>query len=154
MSINGIQNGIQASAEFTSMSLSTSARASCCNNNPGIRFDEQQLQDIINRLSQAFRSAENCGGANNGQSCNAAGNESENTNEIKGLLEKLVNLLKSFMEKQGDGNQTQNANEKENGGDFLSKLLTAPFELAKSIFGGGNGGGIGGLLGGLFGGGK
>lgn len=163
MSISGIQNGVQASAEFTSMSLSTSSRAGCCNNNPGIRFDEQQLQDIINRLSQAFKANENCGETNNagGQGCNSANNESGDTNEIKGLLEKLVNLLKSFMEKQGDGNQTQNANEKESGGGLLEKLLTAPLELAKTITngifggnGGGLGGGLGGLLGGLFGGGK
>ncbi len=158
MSLNGIQNGTQTSAEFYGMSFSSSSRTSGgSNNNSGIRFDEQQLKDIVDRLSQAFKSIESSGASNTAspQTTNSTNGESESSNEIKGLLEKLVNLLKSFMEKTGGENQTQNAAPKE-GGNFLEKLLTAPLDLAKSltsnIFGGGKEGG--GLLGGLLGGGK
>ena len=163
MSLNGIQNGTQTSAEFYGMSFSSSSRTGGgCNNSSGIRFNEQQLKDIVDRLSQAFRANESNGESNTAspQTSNATNGESESSNEIKGLLEKLVNLLKSFMEKTGGENQSQNAAQKDaapkESGNFLEKLLTAPLDLAKSltsgIFGGGNEGG--GLLGGLLGGGK
>jgi hypothetical protein len=158
MSLNGIQNGTQTSAEFYGMNFSSSSRTGGgCKNNSGICFNEQQLKDIVARLSQAFKANESSGASNtpSPQNSNATNGESENSNEIKGLLEKLVNLLKSFMEKTGGENQTQNAAPKE-GGNFLEKLLTAPLELAKTfaggLFGGGNEGG--GLLGGIFGGNK
>jgi hypothetical protein len=156
MSLNGIQNGTQTSAEFYGMNFSSSSRTGGgCNNNSGICFNEQQLKDIVDRLSQAFKANES--GASNTpspQNSNATNGESESSNEIKGLLEKLVNLLKSFMEKTGGENQTKNAAPKE-GGNFLEKLLTAPLELAKTFAGGLLGGGEGGgLLGGLLGGGK
>jgi len=158
MSLSGIQNGVQTSAEFYSLQFSSSSQTNGCHGNRGVQFNEQQLQDILNRLNQALNPNGNC----DGSTPNEAGSTdcNEGSNSIKDLLEKIVNLLKNLTEKSGN-NQTpapQN-NSNENGGNFLEKLLMAPLELGKSLlgglFGGGEGGGgglFGGLLGGIFGG--
>ena len=160
MDLGGIQSGIRT----TEFSASFSATSST-NSFSGARFDEQQLQQAINHLSQALASADGdrCGAGN----CNPDAANSDNS--IQGLLQKFINLLQSFANRNGNGDPaapTNNGNNspitinnfneapKQEGG-LLEKLLTAPLELAKSLLGGGKeGGGLGGLLGGLFGGGE
>lgn len=163
MDLGGIQSGIRT----TEFSASFSATSST-NSFSGARFNDQQLQEAINHLSQALACAEGNRGAGG---CNP--NAANSDNSIRGLLERFVNLLQSFANRNGNGNPTapqpgnggqnnspitiNNFNEapKQEGG-LLEKLLTAPLELAKSLFGGGGGnggGGLGGILGNLFGGG-
>ena len=164
MSLGGIQNGLQTNTEFhASFSASSNTNAFS-----GVRFNEDQLQQAIDHLSQALTSIEN-GGAN---SVNPGAGNSE---EVKGLLEKFINLFQSLI--SGNGGENPTAPQTNNGGNnspitinnfneapkqeggLLEKLLTAPLELAKSLTGGllgggkEGGGGLGGILGGLFGGG-
>jgi hypothetical protein len=152
MSLNGIQTGIQTSVEVVSMQFSSSSQTNGCRANQRLQFNDQQLQDVFNRLSQAFNS--NGCAPNEAQSPDCQ----EGSNPLKGLLEKLVNILKSLKEQQAGGNQAQTpqtGGNEDGGGNFLEKLLTAPLDMAKSLIGGifGGGGSGGGLLGGLFGGG-
>lgn len=170
MNLGGIQNGLQTNTEFhASFSASSNTNAFS-----GASFNEDQLQQAINHLSQALTSIENgnSGAANN---CNKGG---ENSEAVKGLLEKFINLLQSFVNGGGSENQQNPQLPTNNGGqnnspitinnfneapkeegNFLEKLLTAPLEFAKSLTGGllgggkEGGGGLGGILGGLFGGG-
>lgn len=167
MDLGGIQNGLQTNTEYRFSASLTSGN----NNTSGLRFDEQQLQCAINHLSQALSSVEN---GNRGASGNCNPDAANSDSSIRGLLERFMNLLQSFANRNGGGQnptgpQTNNGGQnnspitinnfneapKQEGG-LLEKLLTAPLELAKSLFGGGGkegGGGLGGILGGLFGGG-
>lgn len=172
MSLSGIQNGVQTSAEFYSLQFSSS-QTNGCDGNRGIKFNEQQLQDILNRLNQALNPGGNCEGNTPSEAGSTDCNEG--SNPIKDLLEKISNLIKSFLDKtNGGNNQTPQTGGTENGGNnspitinnfneapkesgnFLEKLLMAPLEMGKSllggIFGGGENGGGGGLFGNLLGG--
>lgn len=150
MNFGGVQNGLQTNTEFYA-GFSASVNTQSTHTLTGARFDEQQLQQAINHLSQALASVEN--GNRGGAADCIPGAENSDSNSIKGLLERFVNLLQSFANKNGGEAP------KQEGGGLLEKLLTAPLELAKSLTGGllgggKDGGGLGGLLGGLFGGGK
>lgn len=151
MSLGGIQNGLQTNTEYYA-SFSASMNTGNTGAFSGARFDEQQLQQAINHLSQALASVDN-GDRSTGNNC-IPGAENSDSNSIKGLLEGFINLLQSFANKNGGEAP------KQEGGGLLEKLLTAPLEFAKSLTGGllgggkENGGGLGGILGGLFGGGK
>lgn len=155
MAINGIQNGVQASAEFYSLQFSSSSQTNGCGNNGGIQFNDQQLQNILDRLNQAFN-PNGSGECNSPAQANSPDCEN-GSNGIKDLLEKIFNLLKSLT---GDKQPQTEAPKEKEGGNFLEKLLTAPLDMAKSLIGGifggggesGGGGLFGGLLGGIFGG--